>query len=133
MPIANDSIIQSPMAKLPSYRSLGQILKEGSNIPNALVKPPVVHEVAGELPFSNKRDVILRRIQNCSTAVLKWGIGVCTADQFHGILVGGSATDDGLGSAQDLSNIPGRVFVYSPGAVRVALIEVRSSDITGEA
>lgn len=72
--------------------------------------------------------VLSRTIQNTGTAPVLYAIGtVVSSTNYHGVLAGGLADRDGLGSLLDLSRFPGRVSVMVEGEEvtgTVALVEL---------
>jgi hypothetical protein len=116
MPVTQSSV--------PSTAQSGrQLLLDQLRAQDLLVLPPQIFEANGEV-FPYDPLVRLRSLQNCSTDAVKYaimpGAGTASANVFHGVLAGGSATDDGEGGFVDLSRVRGRVTVWSSGTVRVA-------------
>jgi len=77
--------------------------------------------------YLNFGRVLKRAIQNTGTNAVLYAIGsVASTSNYHGILAGGTAVRDGLGSVVDLSSYPGQVsIVTESGSSTVALVELQ--------
>jgi hypothetical protein len=71
--------------------------------------------------------VIARVIQNTGTVPVLYAIGsVASTTSYHGILAGGNAIRDGLGSVVDLSKYSGQVsLITASGSSTVCLVELQ--------
>ena len=88
--------------------------------------PRIVSGNAGEVKvvLTNRRDIAIRTIQNCGTAAVKYAVNTNpNANEFHGILAGCAAEDDGLGSVLNCSDYIGEIRVFSADAWRVCVFE----------
>lgn len=93
----------------------GKILVNANGEVFAQVKPPL--------------GVAYRQIQNRGTTAVKFlldNVNDCSEENFSGILAGGSALDDGLGSVMTWGITPHRITIYGVGATtpNVCAIEV---------
>lgn len=118
----------SIQALIPNRPTLGDAVMAGVKARNIVVDPARLVEADGEA-FPSDGDSLptsLKYMQNCGTNAVKYKIGdpMADANDFHGILAGGTAQDDGLGSVVDLSNIKEAVYVMGVGgAPRLATIK----------
>lgn len=118
--------ITSPQAAVPNHRgswelALGQVATQNG----VVVRPPRIVTANGEVLAKQSR-AAFRQIQNCGTNAVKFlidNVNACTADNFHGILAGGSATDDGLGSVVNFGITGDRVTIYAASAPRICVFE----------
>lgn len=126
---------ESPQSIVVDKRSWGQRVAHGALAQKLIVMPPKIKTTNGEV-FAAKDGVARRWLHNLGTTPVKYLIDDgktlagenepnCTAEIFHDVLAGGSATDDGFGSMVDLSGFKGRVTIFeSGGTPRVAVIEM---------
>ena len=70
--------------------------------------------------------VLLRTIQNCGTNAVLYAIGTTVATtNYHGVLAGGAAVRDGLGTVLDVSRIKVPVSLMTESGTSVcALVEL---------
>ncbi len=113
-------------AQLPNRPTLHDAMMSNVLPREVVWQPPSIIEADG-LAISADKDFFtsgVKFMQNCSATAVKYKIGseIQGADDFHGILAGGSAQDDGLGSVVNLSNIQEAIYVAAvSGSVRVAI------------
>lgn len=89
-----------------------------------VINPPALVTADGQL-FAAETRTSIKFAQNCGTTAVKYKIGsaMIGADDFHGILAGGSAEDDGLGSVIDFSKIQDAIYIEAvTGTPRVATV-----------
>ena len=120
----------SPQAVgLRTKRSARQLIEAAvsSGRGNEVLGPNIVVANGVACPKRNS-GVVLRQLQNCGSTVVKYLIDnnkLCDANNFHGILAGGAAADDGLGSVWSFNGSADRISIYATtGAPRVAVLEI---------
>ena len=71
--------------------------------------------------------VLFRSMQNTGTNAVIYAIGsVASTSSYHGVIAGGSAVRDGLGSVVDLSRYPGQISVITEsGTSTIAIVELQ--------
>lgn len=113
---------ESPQAILPTFRTYDEHIKALVVAQILTILPPQLFTATGaETIFPSESNTALRFLQNCGTNVVYVAIGsVASTTNFHFIVAGGSAADDGLGSLIDVSKYKGAVSVYSVAAHRIA-------------
>jgi hypothetical protein len=117
MPLQQDS----PQSKIVSRIRTNHKLLEAAvqTQPDVKVLSPGLIITNGEA-LPNNQKAAFRQIQNCGTVAVKYLIdneNNCTEQNFHGILAGGNAVDDGLGSVANFNITSRRVSIYAVGGV----------------
>lgn len=116
--------MSSYQALLPNRLTLGDALMANVNARYIVINPPALVTADGQL-FAAETRTSIKFAQNCGTTAVKYKIGseITGADDFHGILAGGSAEDDGLGSVIDFSKIQDAIYIEAvTGTPRVATV-----------
>lgn len=132
----------SPQAILPEYRSVDALIRDQVIAQKLIIDPPKLIEAAGEA-FDDAEGVCIRVLQNCGTTACYYKVvddkdfsaaapatnPSAAAKDWHGIIAGGSAQDDGLGSIVDFSRFKGRILVAAvSGGVRLATFQARGPE-----
>jgi len=129
----------SPQAILPEFRDLAALIRDQVIAQKLVIDAPRLVIAAGEA-FDDQEGVCLRVLQNCGTTACYYLVyddkdpvtppTNPSAGNFHGILAGGSAQDDGLGSILDCSRFKGRILVAPvSGGVRLATFQARGPEM----
>lgn len=116
--------MSSAQALLPNRMTLGDALMANVNARYIVINPTNI-VLADGLLFEAENRTSIKFAQNCGTNAVKYKIGsdLTGPDDFHGILAGGSAEDDGLGSVLDLSKIQEAIYILAvTGTPRVATV-----------
>ena len=124
------NVIVTPQSTVPNgRRSIQQALEAISYIPGDLIVLPARVISGNGIAFERCTGAAFRVIQNLGITPVYWLAGNSeTADNilnFHGVLAGGTALDDGLGSIQTFTAVRERITIFSTGTVRVATFEAR--------
>ncbi len=116
----------TPQAAVQERRDSFSLLRAAvATQPGTVVKGPRLLIENGEA-LPKVRYAAFRQLQNCGTLPIKYlvsDVGLCSADNFHGIMAACTAIDDGLGSVVQFGITGERVTIFSTGAVRVAVFE----------
>lgn len=122
--------IPSPQAQLPVFRTWDENIRSLVMAQKLDILPPELFTGSGaETIFQDENGVALRFLQNCGTNAIYVAIGsAASSTNFHFILAGGSAADDGLGSIVDVSKYKGSVSIYSAAAHRVAKFQANAPE-----
>lgn len=124
--------ITSRQAAVPTHRDQLSLLRAAvTTQPGVVVLPPNIVTVNGQA-LAKKPYCAFRQLQNCGTNAVKFlvdNVNDCTENNFHGILAGGSAQDDGLGSVVNFGVTGDRVTIFSTaGSHRVCVFEGNSPE-----
>lgn len=109
----------SPQSIVPSgFRSVHQLLQDAvtTQADLKILGPNLI--VANGEAFKKHKYCSFRQLQNCGNTAVKFLVdndNDCTEQNFHGILAGGNAVDDGLGSIVDFSKTAQRVTIFGVG------------------
>ena len=118
----------SKQAPVPNRRSAYQLLEAAVTTQAYNVWPPTVYDgvaaAAAVKILADRPHGAFRFLQNLGTSPVKYAVNTAASSgTFHGVLAGGNAVDDGLGSILDFSKVKGDVYVYSDSTFRVCTFE----------
>ena len=120
--------MESPQAILPTRRDSYSLQLDSMTTQRGIVVlPPRIVEADGIALNKVSRRMAFRSIQNIGTVAVKFlddNNELATANNFHGILAAGTATDDGLGSLQSFAISGNQISIIGVGGVpRVCIYE----------
>lgn len=116
--------MSSYQAQLPNPPTIGDAIMSLVLGKNVVVQPTKLVVADGQA-IPETLNGSLKFLQNCAVAPLLYKIGSAplSNDDFHGILAGCSAQDDGLGSVVNLSAFQQSIWVKAQtGTPRVCVI-----------
>jgi hypothetical protein len=130
----------TPQAQVPESRCESDYIRDSVLAQSLNVNPPKLITAAGKA-LDDVEGIGIRKLQNCGITAAYYLIveeskdinhalpSVPDATNFHGILAGGSAQDDGLGTEYDFSRFKGAVYVAAvSGNLRISTFVARGPE-----